>query len=46
MNTENSKTSRPHRFQLDLRDKLNLENPNKNMALPNLSFYYSWKNIK
>ena len=46
MNTENSKPSRPHRFQLDLTDKLNLENPNKNMALANLSIYYTWKNIK
>ena len=36
MNTENSKTSEPHR-QLDLTDKLNLKNPNKNMALANLS---------
>ena len=46
MNTENSKPSPPHRFQLDLTDKLNLENPNKNMALANLSIYYTWKNIK
>ena len=46
MNTENSKTSEPHRFKLDLTDKLNLKNPNKNMALPNLSIYYTWKNIK
>ena len=45
MNTENSKTS-PHRFKLDLTDKLNLKNPNKNMALANLSIYYTWKNIK
>ena len=36
MNTENSKTSEPHRFKLDLTDKLNLKNPNKNMALANL----------
>ena len=27
-------------------DKLNLKNPNKNMALANLSIYYTWKNIK
>ena len=27
-------------------DKLNLKYPNKNMALANLSFYYTWKNIK
>ena len=44
MNTENSKTNEPHRFKLDLTD--NLKNPNKNMALVNLSIYYTWKNIK
>ena len=46
MNSENSKTSESHRFKLDLTDKLNLKNPNKNMALANLSIYYTWKNIK
>ena len=46
MNTENSKTNEPHRFRLDLTDKLNLKNSNKNMALANLSIYYTWKNIK
>ena len=46
MNTENSKTNEPHRFKLDLADKLNLKNPKKNMALVNLSIYYTWKNIK
>ena len=46
MNTENSKTSGPHRFKLDLTDKLNLKNLNKNMALANLSIYYTCKNIK
>ena len=46
MNTENSKASEPHRFKLDLTDKLNLKNPNKNMALANLSIYYTWKIIK
>ena len=46
MNTENSKTNEPHRFRLDLTDKLNLKNPNKNMALANLSIYYTWKNVK
>ena len=29
MNAENSKTSEPHRFKLDLTGKLNLKNPNK-----------------
>ena len=46
INTENSKTNEPHRFRLDLADKLNLKNPNKNMALARLSIYYTWKNIK
>ena len=46
MNPENSKTNEPHRFRLSLADKLNLKNPNKNIALGNLSIYYTWKNIK
>ena len=46
MNTENSKTSEPHRFKLDLTGKLNLKNPNKNMVLASLNIYYTWKNIK
>ena len=45
MNTENSKTNEPHRFKLDLADKLNLKNPNKNIALVNLSIYYTWKTL-
>ena len=46
MNSKNSKTSEPHRFRLDLTDKLDLKDPKKNMALANLSIYYTWKNIK
>ena len=46
MSTKNSKTNEPHRFRLSLGDKLNLKNPNRNMALANLSIYYTWKNIK
>ena len=46
MNTENSKTSEPYKFKYDLIDKLDLRNPNKNMALANLSIYYTWKNVK
>ena len=37
INTENCKTKEPHRFKLDLTDKLNLKNPNENMVLANLS---------
>ena len=46
MNIENSKTNEPHKFRLSLSDKLNLKNPNKNIALGNLSIYYTWKNIR
>ena len=46
MNTQNSKTNEPHGFRLSLADKLNLKNPNKNIALGHLSIYYTWKNIK
>ena len=46
MNTEISKTSEAHRFKLDLTDKINLKNKNKNTALANLSIYYTWKHIK
>ena len=42
MNTKNSKTNESHRFKYDLIDKLDLKNPNKNMALANLI----WKNVK
>ena len=45
MNIENSKTSKSHRFKLNLTDKLSLKDPKKNMALANLSIYYTWKNI-
>ena len=41
MNAENSKTNKPHRFILTLVDKLNLKDHNKNMALANLSIYYT-----
>ena len=46
MNSKNSKTNELNRFKYDLIDKLDLRNPNKNMALANLSIYYTWKNVK
>ena len=46
MNTKNSKTNEPHKFKLDLTDTLNLEDSKKNIALANLSIYYTQKNIK
>ena len=46
MNSKNSKTSRPNRLLLNLRDKTNLERSDKYVALSNLSMNYTWKNIK
>ena len=46
MNTSNSGTSISNEFLYNFTDKLNLKNPNKNMALANLNIYYTWKNIK
>ena len=41
MNSKNSTTSESHRFKLDLTDKLNLKDPKKDMALANLSIYFT-----
>ena len=45
-NTANSKTKHSNKFVYNFIDKLNLKYPNKNIALANLSIYYTWKNIK
>ena len=45
MNTENSKTNEPHKFVLNLSQRLDLRSSNKHVALQNLSIYYTWKNI-
>ena len=39
MNSENSKTSDPHRLLLNLSDKINLKRRDKYVALSNLSIY-------
>ena len=46
MNTANSKAEYSNKFVYNFTDKLNLKNPNKNIALANLSIYYTWKNVK
>ena len=46
MNSENSKTSKPHVLILKLTSKLNLRLGEKVIALSNLSIYYTWRNIK
>ena len=46
INSENSKTLKPHILTLKLVNKLDLRFGEKVIALSNLSIYYTWKNIK
>ena len=47
MNSNNSKTNESNKFLYEfLTDKLNLKNPDRNVALSILRIYYTWKNIK
>ena len=46
MNSENSRISEHQVLVLKLTDKLDLRRGQKNVALSNLSIYYTWKNIK
>ena len=46
MNSENSKTSKPHILKLKLTDKLDSRVDRKVIGLSNLSIYYTWNNIK
>ena len=46
MNMENSKTNEPHKFVLNLSQRLDLISSNKHVPLRNLSIYYTRKNIR
>ena len=46
INSENSRTFKPHILTLKLANKLDLRFDEKVIALSNLSIYYNWKNIK
>ena len=46
INTENSTINGPHKFVLNLSERLDLRSSNKHVALQNLSIYYTWKNIR
>ena len=46
MKPENSKTNEPHRFFLNLSQRLDLRSSDKHVALLNLSIYYTWKDIR
>ena len=46
MNSENSRTHKPHILILKLIDKLDLRIGKKAIDLSNLSIYYTWKKHK
>ena len=46
MNSENSRTPKPHILISKLINEINLRIDKKVIALSNLSIYYTWKNIK
>ena len=46
INSENTRTPKPHILILKLIDKLDLRIGKKVIVLSNLSIYYTWKNIK
>ena len=46
MNSEKSKISDPHRLLPKLPNKIDLKRSDKYVVLSNLSFNYTWKNIK
>ena len=46
MNTENSKMNEPHKFLLNISQRLDLRSSDKHVALQNITIYYTWKNIR
>ena len=46
MNSENSRTPKPHILIIKLINKLDLRIGKNVIALSNLSIYYTWKNVK
>ena len=46
MNTENRETNEPHKFVLNLSQRLDLRSSTKHVALQSLSVYCTWKSIR
>ena len=46
VNMQNSKSNEPHKYILNLSQRLDLRNSDKHVALRNLSIYYTWKSIR
>ena len=46
INTENRKANEPHKFVLNLSQRLDFKKLNEHVALQNLTIYYTWKNVR
>ena len=46
INRENSETNEPHKFVLNLSQRLDLRSSIKHVVLQNLCFYDTWENIR
>ena len=46
MNMENRKANEPHKFALNLSQRLDLRSSNKHVTLQSLSIYYTRKNVR
>ena len=46
MSSQNSKSSDQYKLVLNLTDKVNTQRSNKRVALPDLSTYHTWNNVK
>ena len=46
MNVESSKTNEPHKYILNVSQRLDLKSSNEHFALQNVAIYYTWKNIR
>ena len=46
MNRDNTKMNEQHKFVVSLSQRLDLLSSNKNVALQNLSIYYTWKSLR
>ena len=46
MNMENSERKEPHKYVLNLSQRLDLKSSNKHVAPQNLSTCYTWKDIR
>ena len=46
MNTENRKKNEPHKFVLNLSQRLDLRSSKKHVSHQTLSIYYTWRDLR